>query len=449
MTSKLGRRAVVIGAGIAGLSAAGVLAKYFEQVDLLERDQTPVLAESRSGTPQSRHAHGLLAGGLRALGEIFPGFEDDLEDAGAVRVRMAQDVRYERPGFGVLPSRDFGFSILCASRPLVEFVIRRRTLAAGNIALWPSCRVFELRASANGTVDTVRCMMKSGPTATIKADLIVDASAKGTLTLALLQSLQLEPPPMSRIGVDVTYSTVAVPMPDHLSLDWKLARSLPEPPVDVLNAILVPVEERNWIVSVCHQGTEPSIENWQQFLDTLGRLKMPTLHDALAGARPPYAIRHFRFKESIWKHFETLPRLPRGLIPIGDAICQFNPTHGQGMSVAAQQARLLQSVLSNAMGLPDGIPSAQAAFMAGIDSIVSTPWNMMLNSDLAFPQTKGERPHDFSQSQKAEGGLFRAALHDPVVQKTLTEITHLLKPYNALRTPEMRERIAAASSEVS
>jgi cation diffusion facilitator CzcD-associated flavoprotein CzcO len=40
MSGKLGRRAVVVGAGIGGLSAAGVLAKYFDQVDVLERDQT-------------------------------------------------------------------------------------------------------------------------------------------------------------------------------------------------------------------------------------------------------------------------------------------------------------------------------------------------------------------------------------------------------------------------
>ena len=38
MNRHLGRRAVVIGAGIGGLAAAGALAKYFERVDILERD---------------------------------------------------------------------------------------------------------------------------------------------------------------------------------------------------------------------------------------------------------------------------------------------------------------------------------------------------------------------------------------------------------------------------
>src|SRR5215470_17063947 len=73
MSSLIGRRAVVVGGGIGGLSVAGVLAGCFEQVDVLERDRLTARAESRPGTAQDRHPHGLLAGGLQALGEIFPG----------------------------------------------------------------------------------------------------------------------------------------------------------------------------------------------------------------------------------------------------------------------------------------------------------------------------------------------------------------------------------------
>jgi hypothetical protein len=126
MSSLFGRRAVVVGGGIGGLSVAGVLAGCFEQVDVLERDRLTACAESRPGTAQDRHPHGLLAGGLKALGEIFPGFERDLVEAGAVSVGVAQDICYERADVGALPRRDFGLSILCASRPLIEFVLRRR-----------------------------------------------------------------------------------------------------------------------------------------------------------------------------------------------------------------------------------------------------------------------------------------------------------------------------------
>ena len=116
---ELGKRAVVIGAGMGGLTAAGALAQYFERVDILERDRLTSTVGSRSGTPQDRHPHGLLAGGLRALDQIFPGFKSDLAAAGAVPVSFAREVQFERPDVGVLPKRDFGISVLCATRPLI------------------------------------------------------------------------------------------------------------------------------------------------------------------------------------------------------------------------------------------------------------------------------------------------------------------------------------------
>jgi protoporphyrinogen oxidase len=86
MNTPLGQRAVVIGAGIGGLSAAGVLAAHFAQVDVLERDELSATVNSRPGTPQDRHPHGLLAGDLQALDQIFPGFAQDLANSGAVPV---------------------------------------------------------------------------------------------------------------------------------------------------------------------------------------------------------------------------------------------------------------------------------------------------------------------------------------------------------------------------
>ena len=52
MSSLLGQRAVVVGAGIGGLSMAGALAKYFERVEILERDRLTGSPASRSGTPR-------------------------------------------------------------------------------------------------------------------------------------------------------------------------------------------------------------------------------------------------------------------------------------------------------------------------------------------------------------------------------------------------------------
>ena len=75
VSTRIGKQAVVIGAGIGGLTAAGALADCFDQVVVLERDTLPSEPTHRAGTPQARHVHGLLLSGQRALSELFPGFE--------------------------------------------------------------------------------------------------------------------------------------------------------------------------------------------------------------------------------------------------------------------------------------------------------------------------------------------------------------------------------------
>jgi len=157
------KRAAVIGAGIGGLATAGALAQYFEQVDILERDRLAATAGSRSGTPQDRHPHGLLAGGLRALDQIFPGFEGGLVAAGAVPVGFARDVQFERPDVGALPKRDFGISMLCATRPAIELVLRRQAKAIANITLRPAARVTGIVPAADGAgVRGIRFVNGSG-----------------------------------------------------------------------------------------------------------------------------------------------------------------------------------------------------------------------------------------------------------------------------------------------
>jgi 2-polyprenyl-6-methoxyphenol hydroxylase-like FAD-dependent oxidoreductase len=228
---KLGRRAIVVGAGIGGLSAAGALAKSFDQVDVLERDDLATSARSRSGTPQDRHPHGLLAGGLRALDRIFPDFNRDLAAAGAVPVTFARDVQFERPDVGVLPKRDFGISVLCATRPLIELVLRRRAEAVANITLRPASRVIGIVPATGGAgVRGVQFVNGSGRFETLDADLVVDASGRGAPTLTLLDALCWDRPQMTEIGVDITYATAVVEIPPNATTEWKAVLTLPAPP---------------------------------------------------------------------------------------------------------------------------------------------------------------------------------------------------------------------------
>ena len=447
---KLGRRAVVIGAGIGGLSAAGALAQYFERVDILERDRLSTSPGSRSGTPQDRHPHGLLAGGLRALDQIFPGFKRDLAAAGAVSVTFAREVQFERPDVGVLPKRDFGMSVLCATRPLIELVLRRRAEAVANITLRPASRVIGIVPAAGGAgVRGVQFVNASGRFETLDADLVVDASGRGAPTLTLLDALCWDRPQKTEIGIDIGYATAVVEIPHDAPAEWKLVLTLPDPPYVPLHSVLVPIEDGRWIIALAERYAITRIETWDAFLEASRSLITSTVYNALRYAQPPQGIRHYRFPVSTWKHFERLPRLPRGVLPIADAFCRFNPIHGQGMSSAAKQACLLQDVLSRAAAEPDPTAAVQAVFMAEVAAVLETPWIMATSADLAFPQTRGERPDNFTEARQFEAALFRAAVIDPVVHRAVIEVAQLLQPRTQLQEPDIMRRIETVTTKAA
>ena len=191
--------AVVIGAGMAGLTAAQAVSRHFGKVTVIERDVLPVEAAPRRGTPQCQHVHMLLAGGLQALQTLFPGFENDLAEAGAVKIRNGLDLRFERPGFDPFPVRDLGFDIFCMSRPLLEAVTRRRVQQTPNIEICVRSRVTGLVSSRDTMlVEAVRYETEDGAAVTLEADLVVEASGRCGLTLQLLEELSLPKPEETR-----------------------------------------------------------------------------------------------------------------------------------------------------------------------------------------------------------------------------------------------------------
>lgn len=119
----LGRTAVVLGGSTAGLCAAGALAPYFEQVVVLERDELPAAAEHRRGVPQSKHPHFLLNSGRRAIGALFPGFEDALIAAGGLHLMPSLDAAY-LDGEGWSARKRGAMTMIYGSRILIERVLR-------------------------------------------------------------------------------------------------------------------------------------------------------------------------------------------------------------------------------------------------------------------------------------------------------------------------------------
>src|SRR5690348_2765729 len=175
---RIGERAVVIGASMAGLLAARALSDFYGTVTVLERDAFPVSDLPRKGVPQGRHAHGLLARGRSVIEGFFPGWTDEVVAAGGMRGDIAGDVNWIGHGVTIksAPSDLIG---LLASRPALEGHVRRRLLALPNVRAIEGCAVQRLIASSDNSAVTGVQVRIGDIEQAIEADLVVDASGRG------------------------------------------------------------------------------------------------------------------------------------------------------------------------------------------------------------------------------------------------------------------------------
>ncbi|MDQ3205308.1 MAG: FAD-dependent oxidoreductase [Pseudomonadota bacterium] len=438
----LGKQAVVIGAGIAGLTAARVLADHFEKVTVLERDSLPTTAANRAGTPQARHVHGLMTGGLIALSELFPDFESVLESAGAVPLRSGLDVRIERPGFDPFPMRDLEIRNFAISRSTLEFAVRQCTLKHTNISLESDCRVTGIVTGEDGSlVEGVNFHGADRITQMLPADLVIDASGRGAPTLAVLKSTGRAAPTETTIGVDVGYSTAIYEIPDDAPRDWKGVMTFPAMPQSSRGGLLLPIEGKRWMLSLGGRDDDKPPGDEAGFLDFARQLRTPTIYNAIRDATRVGDIVRYVFPQSIRRHFELIQKWPRGLIPMGDSICQFNPLYAQGMSVAAMEAVLLRRLLVQSRGASDPLAMLAPTFFAEVNTLLETPWIMAAIPDFIFPTTVGQRPADLQRNLRFAAALTRLAARKPDVHKLMMEVQGLVKPRSVYRRPMFMARI--------
>jgi 2-polyprenyl-6-methoxyphenol hydroxylase-like FAD-dependent oxidoreductase len=445
----IGKDAIVVGAGMAGLATAGALANWFERVTVLERDILPDVAKVRVGTPQARHAHGLLVGGQFALEELFTDLDKDFVRAGGVPIRINQDLREELPNRDSMPQRDFGRIGYTMTRPLMELVVRQRLSRSTNVVFQHGTRVLDIVAEPNGRrVTGVRCTtLEDGGSVTLAADLVVDASGRGQLTAALLQSIGRPVPQETVIGIDLGYTTAIMDIPDDAPSDWKVLVTHNKAPRCSRRGLILPVEGHRWIMSVASIGGDRPPRKWDELLAYLQQLATPTIYNAIRNAKPIAELAQFGFPESVWRHFERMKAFPDGLLPIGDAICRFNPVYGQGMSVAAKEAILLHHLLAARAAEHDPLAGLGPLFLAEAKPIIETPWTMAALPDLAFPSTRGDRPADLEYSLQFAAAMSRLAARDEAVQRLLVEVWHMIEPRSILLDPRIIRRVEAEMAE--
>src|SRR5580704_75815 len=444
VVSKLGRHAVVVGASMAGLTTARVLSDYFEQVTALEQDdleEGPVLHKS---VPQGHHLHALLQGGLKVLSSLYSAFAQELAQRGATEVTVGRDVAWYLPdGKAYNPTGsirtpfDSGLKAYCASRGLIEFIVRRQTTAIPNIRLESGTAVREL-IHAKGRVQGVRL----ADSRTIEADLVVDATGRGRRARHWLTAIGCSPPDETAIGLDTAYSTA----------NFRRPPSFPGEPIIFINGpapqftrrgYVITIENRTLLVSRIGRFGDFAPLDRAGFLGFAGGLHNDLAYRIIKDGEQLTPIAHHRFVSSVQRHYERMTSFPEGFLVIGDALCTFNPIYAQGMSAAAKQAEILQRVLSDCARQTGSLAGLASSFFAQAAEFNSTPWNLAAAFDFAFPQTRGIRPPGIEKQTRYFAALDTLQCEDGEVRRLVTEVFQLLQPLSVLQREPLRSCVLA------
>ncbi|WP_432478029.1 NAD(P)/FAD-dependent oxidoreductase [Nocardioides sp. GXQ0305] len=431
-------RVVVAGGSVAGLLAAAALAPLAREVVVLERDDLATPAHPRPGTPQAAHSHGLLASGRLAVEKLLPGFTDELLAGGAIsRGDIGANGRWWIGG-GLVTDTEVGADGVATSRRLVEETVRRRVRALPRVVLRDRCEVQSLLAGDEHTrVVGVRVLSRpSEGTATttgLAADLVVDATGRSARSVRWLADQGWPQPEAERVRVGVRYATTHVERrPGDLDGRY-VSVSAAVPPVPRVG-VAIAQEDGTWTVSVCGYGEEQPPVDADGFRRFAAGVVSPDLARLLADRDLLHPPATYRFPDCRRRRFERV-RLPLGLAAVGDAVASFDPTFGQGMSVAALQAVRL------ARHATRGLDAVRRHYPADAAEAADRAWTIAVGADLALPGTEGERPRGHRLVSRYVARAQRVAHHDPAVARTLMRVTNLLDPPSALMAPATAYRV--------
>ena len=425
------RHAVVAGAGIAGLLAARVLSDHFERVTLVERDRLPSRPEPRKGVAQGRHVHLLLPRGLYIIEARFPGLTEALQKAGALRINAGRDIAWFHGGDWRMR---FGsdLDLVAATRPLIEAQVGERVRALPNVVFREGAHV-ESPTVDKGVLTGVGVRDRRREE-TIAADLLVDATGRGSRLPRWLEQSGYASPATASIQAPLTYSTFQFPRPEP-GPGWQAL--VVNGPGEKRAAFCLSVEGDRWIVTLASLFEAPPPRDREAFSAFAKSLPVPDLHDAIGAREPLSEIAHHRFPESRWRRYERLRAHPAGLIAIGDSICSFNPVYGQGMTVAALEAEALDLAVTDARRRGDLDERFVRSWYRRIAAVLDVAWQGVAIEDYRFSELARERPLRVRALQWYMSRIHRATHTSAEVTDRFYRVIGFLEPPAALFRPRI------------
>ncbi|MDN3288553.1 FAD-dependent monooxygenase [Streptomyces thermocarboxydus] len=431
----MSRRAVVIGAGLSGMLAAAVLsAAGADEVVVVDRDELPDGPAHRRGLPQGRHAHLLMAGGLRAMEELLEGAElrKRLLAAGAHEIPLNSGMVALTPEGWLRRWRRTGPSMLTCTRALLDWVVREAVLERAPVRVRKGAVV-----GLTGTADQVRGvrLAEPGGDVDLDADLVVDASGRGTRVVSWLDGLGVTGVRERAVDSGLVNATRLYRVPEGAE-DFPLTIVQPNPYLSrpARSAMVMPVEGGRWLVSCGgSRGGEPPSDP-EGFLRYTLALPDPIVGRLISGAEPLGDVHLSRSTSNVRRYLEKLPRWPERFVVLGDALATFNPAYGHGMSVAAFGARVLSRELTRG-GMTT--PGLARRVVRGAARAAEPAWTMAVSQDVLYPDVRGGgRPSPADRLVTAyTRRMMRAATGSFTAASVIWDVTSLLTPPTRMFRP--------------
>ncbi|MEE1802149.1 MULTISPECIES: FAD-dependent oxidoreductase [unclassified Streptomyces] len=425
--------AVVLGGGLAGTLAAAALAGHADHITLVERDRMPAGPQERTGVPQARHAHMLMSSGAEAIDALVPGVTKSLYAAGAHRVSVRKGLVSSTAQGWVPRSADLQYVITCG-RALLDWTVRERVLMDPRVTLLQGTDVTGLDGDSR-RVTAVRVRDRAtGEASLIGADLVVDATGRGSAARTWLEELGIPRVREETVDTGLAYSTRLFRVPPGAERDFPAVTVMPSPadPVPGRSGTLLPIEDGRWLVTLTGlRPAQPPTDD-AGFLPFARTLRTPVIGDLIEAAQPLGPVCGSRSTANRRRYYEELSLWPDGFVALGDALAAFNPVYGHGMSVAAKAATALRTDLERYGYLPERSRHVQRAVAA----TVNDAWALAVGQDVQYPDVIGPRPGAAAKlMRRYSARAARASATRPAVAAAIADIFTLSAPVSRLLAP--------------